>query len=252
MIQVHFQTGVKDTLATETIIRWLCNVLDPFWVVVGQVGTMSSSTARLVETNSAHSGYRLRDLCTSARVISNKLLLVETHRTAEEWNARLTDEWRRDPATAAEKLMRRPSDRLPGTIAQVQATQNQIAVARNTALHAEGPDAARPDCLRATLELPLGTSGPCNFWMPHFMKHVGDACQLELQQAPETDALDWHRWRPIMNFDGGWSGKIVVQLRNRQELTTMHATIQGRGARILDHVAAINLSSDHIGLGIHH
>ena len=55
-----------------------------------------------------------------------------------------------------------------------------------------------------------------------------------------------------MNFDGGWSGKIVVQLRNCQELKTMHATIQGRGARILDHVAAINLSSDHIGLGIHH
>eukprot|EP00959_Pyramimonas_sp_CCMP1952_P053827 1126062-Pyramimonas_sp.AAC.1 len=72
-------------------------------------------------------------------------------------------------------------------------------------------------------------------WMPHFVKCVGDVCPLELNEATEEEALDWHRWRPIMNFDSGWSGKIVVQLLNRQELTTTRAAMQGRGARILDH-----------------
>lgn len=252
MVQIHFRAEIQDALTVEVVVRWLKKTLQPFQAVVGHLGTLSSPQARLVDVNSAHAGYTTGSLCSSSLVVSSKLLLVETNQTAEAWSELMTETWTRDPIRTAEKIRRRPSDERPGVIAQIRATASQITAAKNKALHAQGPDTTRPDSLRVTLELPIGVTGPLTSWMPHFMKLIGDTCQLGLKEATDEDALDWGQWRAIPNFEGGWSGKVIIQLQSKQEMEKLQGGIHGKGARILGHVASIGLSSDHADMGIYH
>ena len=52
-----------------------------------------------------------------------------------------------------------------------------------------------------------------------------------------------------MAYDGSWTGKVVVQLANQQEVRQLHASIHGKGVEIQQHVAGIMVDSLHVDLG---
>ena len=80
------------------------------------------------------------------------------------------------------------------------------------------------------------------------MDNVAATNSLPLQKSTTEIGLDVHRWRAIKAYDGSWTGKVVVQLANQQELRQLHASIHGKGIEVQQHVAGITVESLHIDL----
>ena len=51
-----------------------------------------------------------------------------------------------------------------------------------------------------------------------------------------------------MGYEGNWTGKVVVQLSNQQELGKLHDTLHGKGVEIQQHLAGIAVDSLHVDL----
>ena len=99
--------------------------------------------------------------------------------------------------------------------------------------------------------MPLGTCGPIDQWLPTFMQRVGTTNNLPLQASVTDSGLDVHRYRALTAYDGSWTGKILVQLANIQEVRQLHNTLHGLGIEIQQHTTGIFVESDHIDLGSH-
>ena len=51
-----------------------------------------------------------------------------------------------------------------------------------------------------------------------------------------------------MAYDGAWTGKVIVQLADFQELRKMQKTLHGQGIEIQHLLAGILVESDHVDL----
>ena len=80
------------------------------------------------------------------------------------------------------------------------------------------------------------------------MQQVAATNQLPLQASAAEAGLDIHRWKAISTYDGAWTGKVIVQLSNVDELRRLHRSLHGQGIDIQHHVAGIFVDSDHIDL----
>ena len=103
--------------------------------------------------------------------------------------------------------------------------------------------------MQATIAMQLGTCGPMDQWLPPFMLKVATTNNLPLQRSTADTGLDIHHWKPIMAYDGSWSGKVLIQLGSLQELHLLHESLHGKGIEIQQHMAGITVDSLHADLG---
>ena len=233
----------------EAMLTWLGNTLKDFQAIIGVLTTMSSPTAMLVDAMSASAGFTHAELCWSTLVISPRLLLVETRADNHAWSSNLTAAWQHDPTTAGIKIRYRPSSNTNTTFAQVQATSADIAAVRARKNHAPSrPTLQNPPTLQATISMPVHTCGLLDQWLPDSMQRVATTNNLPLQASTTNSGLDVHRWRALMGYDSSWTGKVLVQLANAQELRQLHKTLHGQGIDIQQHTAGISVESDHVDL----
>ena len=198
---------------------------------------------------SAAAGHTHASLSWSTLAISPKLLLVETRTDATTWAAHLTDAWHRHPMSAGIKVRYRPSANVRPTFAQVEATAADIAAVRARKGHAPTiPTFRNPATLQATISIPLGTCGPIDQWLPAFMQRVATVNNLPLQMCTSETGLDIHRWKAVMAYDNTWTGKIIVQLRDPQELQHVHNSLHGQGIQVQQHTTGILVESAHVDL----
>ena len=114
-----------------------------------------------------------------------------------------------------DKVRYRPSLQIKSPFAHVEATTSDIAsVWARKGQTGHNPSLRDPPTLQATITTPLSTCGPLEQWLPAFMQKVATDNNLPLQSSTAESSLDTYKWRPIMAYDGGWTGKIVVQLTN--------------------------------------
>ena len=241
--------GKLSPIHLETLLTWLSNTLRDFHAIIGVLTTMTNPTAMLVDVMSASAGYTHADLSWSTLVISPRLLLVETRTDAHTWSTHLTAAWNQDPTSAGIKVRYRPSANAKPTFAQVQVTASEIAAVRARRGHAPStPSRSNPATLQATITIPLGTCGPIDQWLPTFMQQVATTNNLSLQASTTDSGLDVHKYRALTAYDGSWTGKVIVQLANIQELRKMHKTLHGQGIEIQHHTAGISVESAHVDL----
>ena len=62
------------------------------------------------------------------------------------------------------------------------------------------------------------------------------------------NGLNFHQWRAVIDHEGCWTGKVVVQLMTTAEITVLHQRLHGQGVRIQDHVASIGVEALHLDL----
>ena len=96
--------------------------------------------------------------------------------------------------------------------------------------------------------MPQATCGPSEHWLPMFMQQDATTNQLPLQASTAEAGLDIHRWKAMSTYEGAWTGKVIVQLANVDELRQLHRSLHGQGIEIQHHVAGIYVDSDHIDL----
>ena len=248
-LHLHFEMGKITTMHMETLLQWLSNTLHDFQAIVGVHSTMASPTAMLLDIMSPAAGFTHAALSWSTLVISPRLLLVETRTDATTWSSSLTAAWERNPNTSGIKIRYRPSTNTKPLFAQVQATAADIAAVRARKGHTHSkPTLSNPQTLQATITMPLGTCGPSEQWLPMFMQRVATTNNIPLQASTSEAGLDIHKWKAVTSYDGTWSGKVLVQLANVDELHHLRRTLHGQGVEIQHHVAGIFVDSDHIDL----
>ena len=232
-----------------SLLKWPSRTLQDFQAIVGVQSTMASPTAMLVDVMSPAAGFTHAAMCWSTLVISPRLLLVETRTDAQSWSASLTAAWEHNPTTSGIKIRYRPSTNTKPLFAQVHATAADIAAVRARKGHAHSkPTLSNPPTLQATITMPLGTCGPTEQWLPMFMQQVASTNNLPLQMSTSDLGLDVHRWRAVASYEGAWTGKVVVQLSNVDEVHRMRRSIHNMGVDIQHHISGIYVDSDHIDL----
>ena len=248
-IHVHLDSTKITPMLMERMLQWLYHALTHFQAVVGHSGTMSSPTTMLLECASVEAGHIHGQLCWSILVISTRLLIIETRTDATTWQKELTKAWYQDPGTAGLKLRYWPSLLLKRPFAQVEATTSQIAAAKARHGHAATTPTPRdPRTLQASISISLSTCGPLMEWLPQFMQTVRVATNLPLQVSTAESGLDIHKWKPIMDFEGGWTGRILVQLATEQEVQQLHGLVHGKGLQVQRHMGDIEVESLHLDL----
>ena len=249
-IQIHLRPNNILLLQMEIILRWLHTQLQSFQGIVGTLDTMSHADTLLMDTMSTEAGHLLGDLSWSSIVLSPRLIAVQTRTDASTWNNRLTAMWNQDPATAGIKLRSRPSKQSRQAFAQVEATASDIASVRaRKGQTGHNPSLRDPPTLQATITTPLSTCGPLEQWLPAFMQKVATDNNLPLQSSTAESGLDTYKWRPIMAYDGSWTGKVVVQLTTPAEVHQLFHSIHGRGIEVQHHLAGITVESTYLDLG---
>ena len=129
------------------------------------------------------------------------------------------------------------------------ATPSQMVAARaQKGQGARPPSLDDPKSLQATIALPLQTTGPLEQWLPDSMAKASQVCNLPLRMAASDGGLDVHNWRSIVDYEGCWTGRVLVQLQSTAELLVLRQSLHGRGVRVQHHVAGIEVDSTHIEL----
>ena len=174
-------------------------------------------------------------------------MLIETRCDAAWWQEELTTKWRADPARAAEKIRFRPSSQLAQkttTFAKISATPDQIAAARVRAQH----DTPGLTTWRVTLRIELGTTGQSDIWLPDCLEEIARRSGLTLRQALHDRATDIHEWRPILNYEGAWTGGVTIQLASEGEVRTLHHAAHGQGIQVQQCSAIVEITSAYVVL----
>ena len=242
---LHFE-GTLGALVLEMLLIWLRKALQSFGALVGHIGSVSSETAMLLDCPSPEAAHTHGGLCWSMIVLSPKLVLLETRTGAETWPSDMTMAWSQDPRTAGEKVRCRTSQNPRATFAQVAATSDQLAAARTR--RSDPPSLGDPTTLRASISLQVGTTGPISQWLPAFMSKTSEVCGLRLSMAGDDGGIDIGQWRAVVDYEGCWTGRVLVQLQSVNEVLTLRRQLHGQGVRIQHHVAGIEVDSLHVDL----
>ncbi len=249
-IKIHFNEGVGSTLMQDTITHWLKKTLSQYRAVVGLQTAITSPTSKILEITSPLATYHLGHLSHSCILLSNRMAVVDTLTSKEVWAERLTKLWEADPTVAAIRLRLRESDPSRSKkFAEVQATPEQISAARARKGHAQvEPDNSKPVTLRATLHIPLSIEGHVDTWAPQLMRNLSQLSGVQLKRHEGEQGLEWGTWNPILNFEGQWTGKILIQCQSKQDILQLHRQVCNKGVNIQGHCAAVEMSTEYFDL----
>ncbi|CAK0839973.1 unnamed protein product, partial [Prorocentrum cordatum] len=191
--------------------------------------------AMLLDATSPKAALHYQELYKDALVLSAKLLLISTR----------ADSARPDVHTG-ERIRNRQSRDGPETYAQVTATASQLNAARARGGHAAAPgNPAKPVSLQATVHIPLGTTGPPEDWLPAALSRATAQQGLPtLRRADDDSVLGMHELCPIRDAEGGWMGKIVIQLAAEAEVRKLHEAIHGMRLAVNGHDASVEAGVD--------
>ena len=247
VVHIHVERTVATPLFLEMVMPWLRKGLRDYEALVGCTTTVSNTSTLLMDVSSPSASLTHSEGWWSAIAVSPRLVLIETRCDAAWWQEELTTKWRADPARAAEKIRFRPSSQLAQkttTFAKISATPDQIAAARVRAQH----DTPGLTTWRVTLRIELGTTGQSDIWLPDCLEDIARRSGLTLRQALHDRATDIHEWRPILNYEGAWTGGVTIQLASEGEVRTLHHAAHGQGIQVQQCSAIVEITSTYVVL----
>ncbi len=84
------------------------------------------------------------------------------------------------------------------------------------------------------------------------MTHISTVSTVPLTHHSASEGLAMGAWKAIPNFEGGWSGKVVVQCNTKDELRLIYRAIQDKGISVQGHNTSLSLQSNFLNLGNPH
>ena len=88
-------------------------------------------------------------------------------------------------------------------------------------------------------------------WLPHMMAHIGQITGIAIHQHNGESGLDLGRWKAVNNFEGTWTGRVLLQCASAKDLLTIYKAIHNKGIDIQGHTTVVNVHSDYIDLAQH-
>ena len=249
-IKVHFDNRMGNALMQDVISGWLRKTLAPYTAIVGLQSTMSSDTAKLLDISSTTGAYLLSDLASSTIIVSPRLALVDSTTEHKTWEGRMTTLWNRDPTNTGLRLRLRDSHPSRSKkCAEVGATREQIQSASCRRGHEEvEPTTEKPETLRAFLDVPVNTEAQLSTWLPRLMQQISTDSQVRLSHHTDEQGMAMNSWREVCNFEGAWTGRILIQCSRKEELFQIHRLIHHKGITIQGHTTTASLLSHYIDL----
>ena len=107
------------------------------------------------------------------------------------------------------------------------------------------PNLQLPLTLQATIQIPLGTTGQLDCWLPEVMDVVEAAMGSVLAKATTEEGLQPGEWRPLYDNEGRRMETVVVQFSNEAELRAAHRAIQGKAVNINGFTATVEMASNY-------
>ena len=80
------------------------------------------------------------------------------------------------------------------------------------------------------------------------MLRITQGSGVALSQQPVDGGLDWDSWSPVYNFEGGWTGKILIQCSAKQDILRLHQYVRNKGIDAQGHSTTLSLSTDYFDL----
>ena len=162
----------------------------------------------------------------------------------------MTHTWNSDPCCSALKLSLRDSNPARNKkLAGVHATQAQLDAAKCRKGHTPIlPSTDRPETLRVTLNIPVAVESCITHWLSSLMAHVSQLSGVSLAAQDGEHGLDFGKWQPLCDFEGQWTGKVVIQCQDAQDIYKIRDVTQFQGIAIERHLSTLSLSSDFVSL----
>ena len=244
-INIHFSALLGCALEREMLVKWLKGQIREFQPLLGWIALIRDADALLLEATSISAAQALSDLCVSQLTVSPTLTIISTTAGPEIWSARLTKTWTEHPLNTGEKVRYRPSLGGDEKFATIAALPTQIAGAK--ARRGHGPadiSQVNPKSLQATLSIPLGATHDIEDWSTKLFEKLAGSCLVVLSRAKDEKALGLREWRPILDYEGKWAGKLIVQCTDEAELRRLHTALHGKQVTVGEHSASVGVHSD--------
>ena len=252
-IHIHFDNAMGSELMQNVIVNWLTKTLQVYQPLIGLQSTITNPTARMLDITSPTGAYLVSHLCDNIILITPRLAIITTPSTSAAWTQLMTHCWHNDPTHCALTLRLRESTNARNKkLAEVTATKEQMSAARARKGHQEiPPNPDKPLTLRATLDFPSNTDANSTSWPPHMMAHLSTTTRIPMQQHLPENGMELGTWKPLLNFEQNWTGKILLQCRTAEELLLIYKTVQNKGVNIQGHMTSIQMHSDYVDLEAH-
>jgi hypothetical protein len=245
-IKIHLGDDVGSQLQVQTVVSYLMKQFGHYQAIVGQQALLTNHTTKLVELEQPAALLETQHLWKGAVIVTPRIAIVESDASAALWGEALTAAWTRDPENAPTRICYRESHAVKSkTYAMVHATKEQMVKTKNRGGHKDiQPDSSKPETLRAILTTKLDVDGGIDRWLPGFMQQLGFNSGVAIKQASGDGSLLWNEWKPLLSFEGGWTGSIVIQTSSKQELLALQRAAQTTMLEIQGHVCAATIGSE--------
>ena len=250
-IKLHFNSEIGSKLMQDVVVSWIRKTFAASRAIVGLQSTLTFPGAKLLEMTSPAAAYLLGHLCKSCIIISNRMAVVDTGASNDTWAKCITETWEDNPCKAGIELSLRPSHPARSKkCAVLAATQEQISAARARKGHNEvEPDPNKPETLRATIDMPVPVDAQVDLWISDLMAHISQISSVPLTRQTSPIGMELGTWQSVTNFEGVWSGRVLVQCNTKAELYSLHGAIHNRGICIQGHATSLNVHSNYLDLG---
>jgi hypothetical protein len=249
-IKLHFNDAVGSQLQQQAISTFIQRQLSQFAPIIGTQSLLTDNNTKLLDIPTPTALEHVKHLTTGCVLVSPKLAVVQSDATCDAWATCLTNAWHNNPTTAPTKLRYRPSHPARNkTYAEIQATKEQIQATKARAGHDTiTPTLDKPETLRATITTQVDVEGDLKTWLPTFMQCISSQSGVQLVQHEGEEGLPANHWKPIYSYEGGWTGKIVVQLAEHGQLTALHRATSDTALNIHGHYASLRCVSKFVDL----
>jgi hypothetical protein len=249
-IKIHFHGGVGSQLQQFGVLRFLKTQLQAFSCIIGIQDSICDNHTKLLDIPSPQAIAKVLHLTKGVIIISPKLAIVDTGANADQWRMALTQAWKDDPTNAPSRIRYRPSHpNKQKCFATIAATQEQIQATKARGQHNEiAPNKSNPETLRVNITANVDATGNLEEWLPKLISEISTRSNIPLQPQVDPDGLNWHSWKPLFNFEGSWTGNVIVQLESKEEMTNLAKAIKGTTLNIHGHTTPLRISSPFVDM----
>ena len=107
----------------------------------------------------------------------------------------------------------------------------------------------KPETLRATLDMQVPVEAQLDRWLNDLMRQISQHSAVPLTRQATPEGMAFGTWQAINNFEGGWTGKVLIQCQSKLELLKIHGAVHQKGVHIQGHDTCINMYSNYVDLG---
>jgi hypothetical protein len=192
---------------------------------VGLHSTFGNKESILVDITSAEAAYKIQELVEDAVLVTPRLMLVRSAASEAQWQTKVSEIFAHNDNAYVERVRYRPSTG-GGCLAEAPALKEQKDRKRYEAKGSNGKE------LQMVLRLGGEFIGARAGEAKDYMKLVGEAAQIPMQEEPTKDLKEAYQWALMVDARYGWRGDILMKFNTMEEVLDTYANLEGKAISV--------------------